>query len=174
MQATNTSNTILHNKMNTLKAYITDTTFLIEKKEIDIFITTNYGHYVSNNNNCFRLLDRNRKHVVFKTNDTYKDNKPYFDKLYSCFTSQVDSYFYSWLYYLKLTSDFSDLSTIIRTKQLTEIITLNLSNKKDYIEQLKSSMYSLLLKTATDAQDYKKDKSCVLVEKTAFYKSYKT
>ena len=89
------------NKMNTLNYFINDILFFLQKKSINIIATSNCSHFFEFFNNENRqLLKPNKRHIVFKTSNIHQENKCYFNKLHTCFTPEVGSHFYSWLYHL--------------------------------------------------------------------------
>jgi len=74
-----------------IKEAITGTTILMEKKGVDSIQISDYLNYIitTNNLNCVKLEENDRRFMVFQTNSKLKGDVDYFNKLVSALNDDV-------------------------------------------------------------------------------------
>lgn len=72
--------------MESLKTMITESTFVIEKKNIDSGQCENWLNIIFNTNNkdILNINDTDRRFVIFQVYEGFKNNEAYFNKLHAC------------------------------------------------------------------------------------------
>ncbi len=134
-----------------LKTLITESTINIENKKKDIIVQNNYINYVvtSNNDYTVYIKTNDRRYPVYKCSNKYKSNKVYFNKLKSCFNTETENAFYTFLRSKKIEEFLIDLDNISMT-QAKQVILDNdkskviLFTEKMFIEGIESISISYI------------------------------
>ncbi len=137
LDGTSTNDNTLRKKMNQFKPFITDATYNIENKGLNVITRTNNLHFAgsSNEKGCLSITDDNRRHQAFCVSDKYVGNREYFQQLTSSLNQEVGDQFYTFF----LTQDLSKLpdpNILIKTEIMEHLIELSLSHQKSFINAL--------------------------------------
>jgi hypothetical protein len=184
LQSTESKDGAFHRKMTELKPYITDPTYPLEKKNIDVMSNRNFMHFCGSTNHetlPLRLTDKNRRHVPFRTSDKRKDDKAYFDSLYRHFNQEAADHFYTWICGLDK-NNLPNPYVLPKTDIMNEIIFDSLPRSKQFIhlltdDEIKLEISSVDLKLINTGQHYdifvdNKDDQRYRVSKAMMYKLY--
>lgn len=162
----------LYTKMNKLKSLITDPIIKITQKGLDTRFETNCSHYIASSNNdyCLRITDENRRHVVFRTNDEYRQDRAYFTRLRAAFNQESANHFYSYLYHNQkelLSKKDPTVVLLVPTDIMKTIIEMSLPPTLAFLKQLREGDHVLRVKESDSRIHLNKD--LIVIEKSYMY-----
>jgi len=101
VQSTNAS---FHGKFDTMKKLVSDQSIEINEKFQTKEKITNYLNFIftSNNSDCFKIEDGDRRYATFECNPIYAGNRDFFDNLVeNIFTQEIADDFFSYCYHFE-------------------------------------------------------------------------
>lgn len=126
-------------KMTIFKPKITDATYDVEYKGMNIIIRTNNIHFAgsSNEDSC------HRRHQPFTVSDKYIDNFDYFNEFKRLvFNQEAADHFYT-LFLLQDLTKLPDPNRLIRADIMQQMIEVSASYQETFINALKKGEYKL-------------------------------
>ena len=133
-----------HAGFDSMKNLITDKLISVEKKGMEHIMVENHINFMgtTNNPNCIKVENGDRRYACFEVNNMYKGDYDYFDTLGNAMTEEGGNHFYNYMIsYPK--DELVDIRRIPNTQLRTDLIENSKSPIERFIDDLLDECYHM-------------------------------